>query len=197
MFKSQYKSIKHRYSFSGGGCFIFLASVFFGKNCLPAKGHNSSCPNLPSLAPEHVALFLLKWVTCLDSGHLGSHCLIASLFITIKELHNMLILSVLIGICEVCWHKYLRTIHKTMPGQYYFQASWLDKPEFKGWLENVPGCRSSAHCLVCRKVFSMKNLGVSAFSVHGKGQTHFKGEWNCICHISNTINDLLGNRNVE
>ncbi|KAK2138960.1 hypothetical protein LSH36_2157g00000 [Paralvinella palmiformis] len=100
MFKSQYKSIKHRYSFSGGGCFIFLASVFFGKNCLPVT--KGPFHNLPSLAPEHVALFLLKWVTCLDSGHLGSHCLIASLFITIKELHNMLILSVLIGIREVC-----------------------------------------------------------------------------------------------
>jgi len=108
--------------------------------------------------------------TCLDSGHLGSHCLIASLTITIKELHNMPIVSFIIAIHGVCWHKYLRTIHKTMPRQCYFQASWLDKPEFKGWLENVPGCRSSAHCLVCRKVFSVKSLGVSAVSVHGKGQ---------------------------
>ncbi|KAK2138959.1 hypothetical protein LSH36_2157g00005 [Paralvinella palmiformis] len=72
-----------------------------------------------------------------------------------------------------------------MPGQYYFQASWLDKPEFKGWLENVPGCRSSAHCLVCHKVFSMKNLGVSAVSVHGKGQTHFKA-------VRSTGSTLLG-----
>jgi hypothetical protein len=43
----------------------------------------------------------------------------------------------------------------------------------------------------------VKILEVSAVSVHGKGQKHLKGEWNCICHISNTINDLLGIWNVE
>ena len=63
-----------------------------------------------------------------------------------------------------------------MPGQCYFQATWLDKPEFKGWLEKDPGCRSSARRRVCRKSFSVKSLGVSAVTVHGKGQKHRQGE---------------------
>jgi hypothetical protein len=63
-----------------------------------------------------------------------------------------------------------------MPGQCYFQAAWLFKPEFKDWLEKSPdGSRSSARCRVCCKDISVKSLGVSALSVHGKGSKHTKG----------------------
>ena len=78
--------------------------------------------------------------------------------------------------------------HAAMPGQCYFQDAWLIHADYKDWLEKG-GSRSSARRRVCRKEFSLKTLGVSAVSSHGKGSKHVKGG----CHFS-IMNDLLGIR---
>ncbi|XP_041373309.1 uncharacterized protein LOC121386467 [Gigantopelta aegis] len=58
-----------------------------------------------------------------------------------------------------------------MPGQCHFQASWLDIPDFKDWLQKVV---RDARCIVCVKTISLKNQGITACKIHVKGQKHNK-----------------------
>lgn len=75
-----------------------------------------------------------------------------------------------------------------MPGQCYFQLAWLDHPEYREWVEKVPGCSTSARCRHCKKDISVKSLGVSALAVHQKGTKHMKGMYAFLFRLSNHNN---------
>ena len=68
-----------------------------------------------------------------------------------------------------------------MPGKCIFQESWLERAEFTGWLQAVPGDPYSALCslesLCHNKRFSVKNLGVTAVTTHASGKKHREGEF--------------------
>ena len=50
--------------------------------------------------------------------------------------------------------------------QIYFQADWLLNDEFKIQLASVPEDNTKAHCKLCRKSFSLSNMGKAALISH-------------------------------
>jgi len=58
---------------------------------------------------------------------------------------------------------------KKSSAQKVFQQSWLEYPEFKGWLARVPNNVHLARCLCCRKDLK---CGKSELQKHCKGPSH-------------------------
>ena len=55
--------------------------------------------------------------------------------------------------------------------QEYFVDSWLDDPQFKGWLVKDKQ-NTRARCSVCHEVIELLSSGKSALTDHGKVQKH-------------------------
>lgn len=53
-----------------------------------------------------------------------------------------------------------------------FQVDWIDDPEFKDWLEEIPSDIHRAKCSVCKTTFSLSNMGRRAVRSHSKGAQH-------------------------
>ncbi|KAK3933093.1 LOW QUALITY PROTEIN: Protein FAM200B [Frankliniella fusca] len=54
-------------------------------------------------------------------------------------------------------------------GPKSFQSKWLEMPEFRGWLQAIPGDPTKAKCVPCNATFS---AGKSDAEKHAKGQKH-------------------------
>jgi len=54
----------------------------------------------------------------------------------------------------------------------YFNNGWLLEEDYKLWIEKVPTDISSARCSVCRKTFSLSNMGKNALDSHRKSTKH-------------------------
>ena len=50
--------------------------------------------------------------------------------------------------------------------QTYFQADWLLNDEFKVWLASMPEDNTKARCKLCKKSFSLSNMGKAALISH-------------------------------
>jgi hypothetical protein len=53
-----------------------------------------------------------------------------------------------------------------------FSNSWLLHPDFKLWVAEVKSDPFSAHCKLCKKSFTLSNMGVQALTSHMKGKKH-------------------------
>ena len=57
--------------------------------------------------------------------------------------------------------------------QTYFSSDWLTDPNFVQWLVSVPE-NSKSKCRLCKKTFSLSNMGRQALMSHTSGQKHIK-----------------------
>ncbi|GBM06008.1 hypothetical protein AVEN_49398-1 [Araneus ventricosus] len=55
-----------------------------------------------------------------------------------------------------------------------FQVTWLNSPEFKDWIQQVPDDVRKARCLKCHKTFALSNMGHRALKSHAKGAEHIR-----------------------
>ena len=54
----------------------------------------------------------------------------------------------------------------------YFQASWVNDPEYKDWVQRVPDDENSAQCKLCRKTFTLSTMGTGALKSHMSSKKH-------------------------
>lgn len=59
-----------------------------------------------------------------------------------------------------------------MPGNSSFQLKWMEDPQFKSWLSDVPESKYQAYCKLCTKSFSVQHTGKSALVQHASGKLH-------------------------
>ena len=59
-----------------------------------------------------------------------------------------------------------------MPGNIRFQSNWLEKEEYKEWLLKDPTNIHNARCGICRKTFSIANMGKHGLKSHSVGKKH-------------------------
>nr|KAI8745326.1 KAAdult enhancer factor 1 [Biomphalaria glabrata] len=64
-------------------------------------------------------------------------------------------------------------------GKCYFSNQWLEKIEYKLWLQSDPKNVRNAVCRICEKTFDVSNMGEHALKSHAKGLNH-KREVDCI-----------------
>lgn len=57
-------------------------------------------------------------------------------------------------------------------GKCQFNEAWLEREEFRNWLEAAAGDRYAARCKVCRKIIQLGTLGVKALESHAKAGKH-------------------------
>ena len=50
--------------------------------------------------------------------------------------------------------------------QTYFNKEWLEDPDFKLWLKEVPTNRTKAKCKFCQKTIELSNMGAFALKSH-------------------------------
>lgn len=55
-----------------------------------------------------------------------------------------------------------------------FQINWLDNPEFKDWIQQLPNDIKKAKCSICQSTFSLSNMGTRALRSHAKSAQHQK-----------------------
>ncbi len=53
-----------------------------------------------------------------------------------------------------------------------FNIDWLRREEFKDWLEPEDSDSTKARCKICRKTFSLSNMGEQAVKSHAEGKKH-------------------------
>nr|KAI8739374.1 KALuciferin 4-monooxygenase [Biomphalaria glabrata] len=63
-------------------------------------------------------------------------------------------------------------------GKCYFSNQWLEKIEYKLWLQSDPKNVRNAVCRICKKTFDVSNMGEHALKSHAKGLNH-KREVDC------------------
>ena len=66
--------------------------------------------------------------------------------------------------------------------QTYFTNEWLQKLEYKGWLE-AGADDTTAYCKKCRKHFKLSNMGETAIKSHLKGPKHVKNSESIVCYF--------------
>lgn len=59
-------------------------------------------------------------------------------------------------------------------GKSKFQKSWLDRPEYKNWLQEDRQDQHKAFCCVCRRSFDVTNMGEAALKSHSTGTKHVR-----------------------
>ena len=59
-----------------------------------------------------------------------------------------------------------------MAGKCIFNNSWLEKPEYKTWLQRNVSDVYTARCTMCYKNFSVASMGESAVKSHAKSRKH-------------------------
>lgn len=57
-------------------------------------------------------------------------------------------------------------------GKCYFSNQWLEKIEYKLWLQSDPKNVRNAVCRICKKTFDVSNMGEHALKSHAKGLNH-------------------------
>lgn len=57
-----------------------------------------------------------------------------------------------------------------MPGKCVFNELWLEKDEYKRWLEAVPDNVYKYRCKLCRVTRKLESMGESALSSHMIGK---------------------------
>ena len=57
--------------------------------------------------------------------------------------------------------------------QTYFSSDWLTDPDFVQWLVFVPE-NTKGKCKLCKKTFSLSDMGRQALTGHASGQKHIK-----------------------
>lgn len=53
-----------------------------------------------------------------------------------------------------------------------FNSQWLNMEEFKSWLKEDINDQFSFHCYMCRKSYSLSNMGITALLSHTKSKKH-------------------------
>ena len=53
-----------------------------------------------------------------------------------------------------------------------FNIDWLNRGEYKDWLLPEDSDPTKARCKICRKTFSISNMGEKAVRSHTKGKKH-------------------------
>ena len=59
-----------------------------------------------------------------------------------------------------------------MPGRCHFNEKWLEKDEYKSWLQKDDKNPNKAFCFACKKSIDLIVMGESALVVHMKGMKH-------------------------
>ena len=53
-----------------------------------------------------------------------------------------------------------------------FNMDWMNKAEYKDWLEPDPVDNTNARCRICVKTFTLSNMGEPAVKSHAQGKRH-------------------------
>ena len=53
-----------------------------------------------------------------------------------------------------------------------FNRDWMNKEEYKDWLEPDPMDNTNARCRICVKTFTLSNMGEPAVKSHAQGKKH-------------------------
>ena len=56
--------------------------------------------------------------------------------------------------------------------QFYFKKEWLQDPDFKLWLQEVPTNRTKAKCILCQKTIELSNMGKFTLKIHLRYKKH-------------------------
>ena len=56
--------------------------------------------------------------------------------------------------------------------QTYFNKEWLQDPDFKLLLQEVPTNRTKAKCKLCQKAIELSNMGTFTLKSHMKYKKH-------------------------
>src|SRR4051794_14817143 len=68
-----------------------------------------------------------------------------------------------------------RDIKLKMSSKCVFNSDWtLSNPDWAKWLKLVPNDKFSAQCLLCRKSFTLSNMGRQVVESHAKSMKHQK-----------------------
>ena len=55
---------------------------------------------------------------------------------------------------------------------YRFNTDWLSGEEYKDWLLPEESDNTKARCKICKKTFSLLNMGETAMKDHAEGKKH-------------------------
>ena len=53
-----------------------------------------------------------------------------------------------------------------------FNTGWLSREEHKDWLLPEESGNTKARCKICKKIFSISNMGETAVKSHAEGKKH-------------------------
>ena len=78
--------------------------------------------------------------------------------------------------------------------QCHFLEIWLQEPEFAAWLQQTKD-DSNWYCKLCRKLFDISNMGISAVKSHKQSKQHNQIMKHKPSPFSQSITDFFGKTN--